>query len=134
MDEAEAARTRLGRAGLLALATAIWAAVLALASFGPGRLWNDQMASWIAVGATVVAGVAWIIVHARFLAGGDELERKIMLEAIAVAVGAGLVGGFSLGAAQNARLVEIEADLGVMSILIAVVYMIGIVVGRVRYR
>jgi hypothetical protein len=135
MDAEAAARREVRNLGLLAAWTAAWVGSLALASFGPRFLWNqDPVLGWAAIAANLVVGVTWIVVHARFLRGGGELERKIMMDAIAVALGVGLVGGFAIGAAENAQLVSIEGDIAVLSVLISVAYIIAVGVGRLRYR
>lgn len=134
MDRTESVARELRETVLLAVATFVWVGTLALASFGP-QLWGSATAlGWAAIGVNLVAGVAWIVVHGRFLRAGGELERKIMLDAIAIALGVGLVGGFAMAAAENAGLLEVEGDLSIVSVLIALTYIVAIAVGRVRYR
>lgn len=114
--------------------TLAWVGTLALAQFGPA-LWGDQPAiSWVAIIVNLAAGLGWIIAHARFLRESDDLQRKIMLDAIAAALGAGLVGGFAYTAATNAKIVPDLTDIALMSVVMAVVYVVGIIVGRLRYR
>lgn len=115
--------------------TLAWTATLALARFGPSLLWDSQpVASWIAIAANLVVGVGWIVAHARYLRGVDDLQRKIMLDAIAVAVGVGLVGGFAAVAANSVDLIAFDANIAFFSALMGVVYSVAIVVGTLRYR
>ncbi len=119
----------------LALWTLAWVATLALAQFGPSYLWDSQpMASWTAVALNLAVGIGWIVAHARYLRGIDELQRKIMLDALAVTLGVGWVGGFAYVVADAADLIARDPDIGVFPALMAVVYIIAIVVGNVRYR
>jgi hypothetical protein len=118
----------------LALWTLAWVATFALASFGPEHLWDSDVASWAAVAANLAVGIGWIVAHARYLRGIDELQRKIMQDAMAVTLGVGWVGGFAYVAADAADLLSDFADIGVLSALLAVVYVIAIVVGNQRYR
>ena len=118
----------------LALWTLAWVATFALASFGPEHLWDSDVASWAAVAANLAVGIGWIVAHARYLRGIDELQRKIMQDALAVTLGVGWVGGFAYVVADAADLVAHDADIGVLTALLAVVYMIAIVVGNIRYR
>jgi hypothetical protein len=121
--------------GQLALWTLAWVATLALASFGPSHLWDSQpVASWAAVATNLAVGIGWIVAHARFLRGIDELQRKIMQDALAVTLGVGWVGGFAYVVADAADLIADDADIGAFSALLAVVYMITFVVGQLRYR
>ncbi|MEX2553374.1 MAG: hypothetical protein WD627_10305 [Actinomycetota bacterium] len=123
------------RLARLALWTLTWAATLALARFGPSSLWDSQpVASWAAVAANLAAGIGWIVAHARYLRGIDELQRKIMQDALAVTLGVGWVGGFAYVVADAADLIAHDANFGIFPALLAVVYMIAIVVGNLRNR
>ncbi len=119
------------RVALWALA---WVATFALASFGPEHLWDSDVASWAAVAANLAVGIGWIVAHARYLRGIDELQRKIMQDALAVTLGAGWVAGFAYVVADAADLIAHDANLGVFPALLSVVYMIAIAVGHLRYR
>lgn len=119
----------------LAIWTIAWIATLALASFGPKFIWDHQpVVGWIAIGVNVAVGIGWIVAHARFLRRSEELQRKIQLEAIAVALGVGLVGGFAYAAAENIKLIAFESDIAVLTVAMAVVYIVATVVGNLRYR
>jgi hypothetical protein len=121
--------------GRLALWTLAWIATLALARFGPALLWDSApLLSWIAVATNFAVGVGWIVSHARFLRGVDDLQRKIMLDAIAAALGVGLVGGFAYSAASSAGLMSFDSDIAFLSVLMAVVYIVAIAAGNLRYR
>jgi hypothetical protein len=119
----------------LALWTLAWAATLALASFGPRLLWDSQpVASWAAVATNLAVGIGWIVAHARYLRGIDELQRKIMQDALAVTLGVGWVGGFAYVVADAAGLVAYDVDIAVFPALLGVVYLIAFIVGKIRYR
>lgn len=119
----------------LALWTVAWVATLALASFGPRHLWDAQkVVSWAAVAANLAVGFGWIVAHARLLRGIDELQRKIMQDALVVTLGVGWVAGLAYVVADGADLITRDADLGVFAALLGVVYMSAIVVGHIRYR
>ena len=57
-----------------------------------------------------------------------------MQDALAVTLGVGWVGGFAYVVADAADLIAHDANIGVFPALLAVVYMIAIVVGTIRYR
>ena len=78
--------------------------------------------------------MGWVVAHARYLRGLDELQRKIQVDALAVALGAGLVAGFAYAAASIAGLIADDANIALFSVLVAVVYVIAIAVGNLRYR
>lgn len=115
--------------------TVAWVASVALARFGPGHLWDGREAlSWIAVFVNVTVGILWIGAHARYLRRIDELQRKIMQDALAVTLGVGWVGGFAYVVADAANLISYDADIGLFSVLLAVVYMLAVAFGHMRYR
>ncbi|MGV8911977.1 MAG: hypothetical protein ACOH14_05105 [Rhodoglobus sp.] len=119
----------------LAIWTFAWIATLALAKFGPAYLWDSlPVAGWILITANLVVGIGWIVAHARYLRGVDDLQRKIMLDAIAVALGAGLVGGFAYAAANSIDLIAFDANVALLSALMTVVYIVAMVVGSLRFR
>ena len=121
--------------GQLMLWTLAWVATLALAKFGPIYLWDSQpAASWAAVALNLVVGVGWIVSHARYLRGIDELQRKINQDALAVTLGVGWVSAFAYVVADAADLISYDAGIGGFATLLAVVYMIATVVGHLRYR
>jgi hypothetical protein len=78
--------------------------------------------------------VGWIIIHARYLGGVDELQRKIMLDAVAIALGVGLVAGFAYASASTAGLISFDSDIAFITVLMAIVYIVAVGVGQVRYR
>lgn len=121
----------------LVLWTLAWSATLAVARFGPDLVWDSKqqsVASWGAVAVNALAGIAWIVVFARFLRALDDLWRKIMQDALAVTLGAGWVVGFTYFVADAAGLVTSDLDIALFPALLAVVYSIALVVGRIRYR
>lgn len=115
--------------------TVAWVGTLALASFGPRVLWDHQpVVSWIALGVNIAVGIGWIVAHARFLRRSEELQRKIQLDAIAIALGVGLVGGFAYAAAENIKLIAFDSDIAFLSVLMAAVYIVATIAGNLRYR
>lgn len=118
----------------LAIWTLAWLATLALATFGPNSWWHEPVASWAAVALNLAVGIGWIVAHARYLRGIDELQRKIMQDALTVTLGFGWVGGFAYVVADGAELIAGDVDLAVFPALLGVVYMITIAVGHLRYR
>ena len=122
-------------AGLVAW-TIAWAGTLAVARFGPVSLWGSeqQVMSWLAVGANIVVGIGWIVAFTRFLQAVDELQRKIVQDALAVTLGVGVVGGFAYVVADAAGLMAADISIGVFPVALGIVYMVAIAVGHVRYR
>ena len=128
-------RAEIRTTGGLVAWTLAWAASLALARVGPG-LWGGSQpaATWAAVVANLVIGVGWIVAFTRFLRALDELQRKILQDALAVALGAGWVAGFGYVVADGAGLIPVEVEIAVLPAFMGVVFLIAFVIGNIRYR
>lgn len=92
------------------------------------------MASWAAVAVNLVVGTGWIVAFTRFLREVDELQRKIVQDALAAALGVGWIGGFAYVVADAAGLVDRDLNIAALPVLLGVVYMIAVLVGTIRYR
>ena len=119
-----------------ALWTLAWLVSLAVAKVGPELLWDPQQqaASWAAVAVNLVVGIAWIVAFARFLQAQDELQRKILQDALTITLGVGWVGGFAYVVADAAGLIANGGNIAVFPALLGVVYLIAVAVGMFRYR
>jgi hypothetical protein len=122
--------------GWLALWTLAWTATVALAMFGPVSLWDrsQEVLSWAAVGLNLAGGVGWIVAFTGYLRAIDELQRKIMQDALAITLGVGWIVAFAYVVADSAGLVSQDFGVAALSVLMAVVFMAAIFVGRIRYR
>jgi signal transduction histidine kinase len=120
----------------LVLWTLAWTATLALAKFGPELLWDPQqpVASWAAVAVNLAVGIGWIVTFTRFLQRIDELQRKVIQEALAISLGAGWVGGFAYVVADAAGLITYDVNTAVLPALLGVVFVIAFAAGMIRYR
>jgi hypothetical protein len=119
----------------LAAWTVAWVASLALASFGPTALWNDQVAvTLLAIALNVAIGIGMLFAHKRFLQSQDELQRATQLQVMAWTLGAGLVGGLAWTLFDRHDLVAFEAEIAHLVVFMAVVYAAGSVIGVLRYR
>ena len=124
-------RTTLG----LATWTIAWVASLALAAFGPGAIWNNQVGpTLLAIGLNVAVGIGMLYANKRQLDGLDELQRTTQLQAMALALGVGLVGGLAWTLFDRHGLVAFDVEIAHLVILMAVVYMAASIGGTLRYR
>lgn len=133
--ETDAYRAEMRASAAFVAAGLLWAGILALARFGP-ELWGDtrQVATWAAVVANLVAGVVWIVAFTRFLRAVDELQRKIMLDALAITLGAGWVAGFGYVVAERAGLVGDVDATTLLPVFMGVVFVVAFAAGKIRYR
>ena len=88
--------------------------------------------SWMVALLPTVVAIPVLIVYARYLREADELQRKIELEALALGFGGTF---FALGGYRILERVGAPAvDLGDFGLVMAVLYTIGVLLGRRRYR
>ena len=119
----------------LAYWTGAWLVSMALAAFGPKLLWDqDTVFTVLAIGVNLVVGIGMILANKRHLQGLDELQKKVTLEAMALALGVGLVGGLSYSLLDTSNIISSHAQISHLVILISLTYLAGIIVGNRRYR
>ena len=117
----------------LLLALAAWAVCFAGGSQLIKRgLLPDGPISWGVAALPTIAGVAVILAYIGFLRETDELQRIVQLRALALGFG----GTFSAiaGYRDFMRLGAPAADLGDFTLVMAVLYTVGVLVGWSRYR
>jgi len=115
--------------------TAAWVITMAVAVFGPQFVWKSS--PWLTLAAIVVnlgVGVGMIIANRRHLKGLDEMQQKIQLEAMALSLGVGLIGGLAYSNLDVTNLIAFDAEISHLVILMALTYMVGIASGVRRYR
>jgi len=110
-----------------------WALSWAGASRGIKHEWMPAGGpTYLAILISTGIGVGLILAYRRFLRDGDELQRKIQLDALAISLGVGLVGTGAYRLTERAGMVA-ETDVSNIILLIAVAYSIAVVVGNWRY-
>ena len=118
----------------LALWTLLWLVSLALATFGPKFIWNENTTwSIIAIAINTGFGVGLIRAHIKHLTALDELQKKVQLDAMGIALGVGIVGGLSYSVMDIANVISSDAEIAFLVMLISISYMIALVVGKKRY-
>jgi hypothetical protein len=87
----------------------------------------------VALGAVTAAmGLGTLVAYRGYLRDADELQRKIELDALAIAVGAALVGGTAIHVLdQGALLGEFALTAVLMSMIVG--YIAAVIAGHRRY-
>jgi hypothetical protein len=114
--------------------TAAWVATMALATFGPIFLWTDKLFSLVAVLVNLSTGFGMILAHKRHLKGLDEMQQKIQLEALGLALGIGVVVGLAWSNLEVANIVESDAEIGLLVLVMGFTYIAAVCAGLRRYR
>lgn len=118
----------------LGLWTLGWVLSLALATFGPMFLWESGTAlSVVAIAINLGIGVGMIVANKHHLQGLDELQRQVQLEAMALSLGVGLITGLAFSTMDVVNLINFDAEISHMVILMSITYAIGLAIGRRKY-
>lgn len=121
--------------GQLAIWTAVWLFTFALAAFGPVLLWEENKhISAAMVLFNSLMGIGMIYSNRNFINKLDELQRKINMDAMAIALGAGVVGGLSYSMLDTIDLIAADAEISHLVIFISITYLLALVAGKMRYR
>lgn len=118
----------------LALWTILWIVSLAFATFGSKFIWNENILwSIIAIVINTSFGAGMIWANIKHLSAQDELQKKIQLEAMGIALGTGIVGGLSYSLMDISNVISSDAEISFVVMLISFSYIIALLVGRKRY-
>ena len=115
--------------------TLAWVLTMAVVAFGPKFLWDSNpVISVLAIIVNTVVGIGMILANKRHLNGLDEMQRKLNLEAMAIALGVAVVGGLSYSTLDATNVISYDAEISHLVILIGLTYIVGVVVGNIRYK
>jgi len=75
-----------------------------------------------------------IMANKRHLNGLDEMHQKIQLEAMALSLGVGLVLGLAYSNLDVTNIIESDAEISHLVIVMGLTYLGGVIAGLKRYR
>lgn len=119
----------------LAVWTWSWVAASALATFGPKFIWEDNNAlNVVSMGFYFIMGFGMIIANRRQLMGLDELQRKIQLEGMALALGVAVVVGLGYSILDIENYIHFDAEISHLVVLIGLTYFSAVLINTKRYK
>lgn len=119
----------------LAYWTGAWTFSMLLPAFGPKFLWDyNPSISILAIVINTIIGAGMILMNRKYANGLDEMHRKIFMEAMALALGVGVVGGLSYAMLDAANVISGDAEIGHLVGLMGLTYLIAYIVGSIRYK
>ena len=119
----------------LAFWTLAWLLTMALASFGPKFIWEgSRIISFLAILLCTMVGAGMILANRTYIKSLDEMQRKITLDAMGLALGVGVVGGLSYSMLDVTNVIPYDAEISVLVVLVSITYLIAIVLGNLRYQ
>ena len=111
-----------------------WVGTMVVADKAELYEWHSSaLISVLAIVIHTGIGFGMIVTFMRFLKQLDDLQRKIQLDALALSMGVGLVGSFSYSLLVTAKFIS-DTEISDIILLMIVTYMVGLIVGQVRYR
>lgn len=127
--------TRTARSNIkLFIWTLAWVGSMVLVDKAILYQWHSSPSLTIAgIVLNAAIGLGLIIVFMKYLKGLDELQRKIQMDALAVSMGVGLVGGFTYSLLVTAGII-VDEEVSDIILLMTITYMLTITFGQVKYR
>ncbi len=111
-----------------------WSVTMVLADKAELYEWHSSaLISILAIIINAGIGIGMIVTYMRFLTELDELQRKIQLDSLALSLGVALVGSYSYILLVTAQFIS-DAEISHIVLLMAFTYVVGLIVGQVRYR
>ncbi|WP_231731482.1 hypothetical protein [Colwellia sp. TT2012] len=108
---------------------------MAIASFAPKFIWEfNTVLTIIAVLINLGVGLHMLIANRAYFRGLDEMQQKILFEAMALALGVGLVVGLSYESLEDIKLITYQAEISHVIILMGITYLIAVVSGHRKYQ
>jgi hypothetical protein len=112
-----------------------WLGTCALMALGPRFLWNKALVFTLAaVGLNFCVGVGLILVHKKYLASLDELQRKVYLDALGITVGVVLIVAIPYAVLDRYDIVHLKNEVSGLMILMSVTFLASFFYGTWRYR
>ena len=119
----------------LAFWTGSWVLTMALAAFGPKFIWDFSATfSVLAILLNTLMGIGMILMNRKHINELDELHKKVTMDAMAISLGVGVVGGLSYSMLDVVKVVSFDAEIAHVVMLMGITYIIAIVVGNLRYK
>ncbi len=94
---------------------------------------SSDLISAIAIVLNAGIGIGMILSYLRHLKYMDELQRKIQLDALAIAMGVALVGSVSYLLMVTAKFIT-DAEVSDIILLMTFTFVVSVIVGHIRYR
>jgi hypothetical protein len=119
----------------MAIWTWAWVASMALATFGRVFLWDKSNTTLtaISIALNVALGIGMLIGNRNHFNNFDELEKKIYLEALALAMGLNVVFGLAFNLCEQAGLLPFKADIGVLVLFTSLSFSVILILNKRRY-
>ena len=115
--------------------TLAWTLSMAIATFGPQFLWNEEsIGTLLAIIVNLILGVRMILANRKFINSGDELQKKIQLESLGLTLGLAVIVGLSYSLLDQMNLISGNAEISVLFLFIGITYLVTMTVNNRKYK
>jgi len=115
--------------------TAAWVFTMAIAAFAPRFIWDfNTSITMIALLINLAVGFRMLVANREYLRGLDEMQQKILFDAMAFTLGVGLVIGLSYELLEDIKLIGFEPQISHLIIVMCLTYLIAMIAGHRKYR
>jgi hypothetical protein len=116
-----------------------WAAATMLMALGPKFLWHKVLAFTLpAIGLDLALdlalGVGVILATKRYVMELDELQQRVLLNALGITVGVAMIAVPPLSVMDVAHMLPFHVNISHLIMLMAVTFVVSLVYGSVRYQ
>ena len=115
--------------------TLAWTLSMAIATFGPQFLWNEEsIGTLLAIIVNLILGVRMILANRKFINSGDELQKKIQLESLGLTLGLAVIVGLSYSLIDQMNLISGNAEISVLVLFIGITYFVTMTINNRKYK
>lgn len=119
----------------LRLWTLAWTLSMAIATFGPQFLWNEEsVGTLLAIIVNLILGIRMILANRKFINSGDELQKKIHLESLGLTLGLTVIVGLSYSLLDQKNLISGDAEISVLVLFIGITYLVTMTINNRKYK
>ncbi len=119
----------------LRLWTFVWVLSMAIATFGPQFLWNEEsIGTLLAIIANLIIGVRMILANRKFINSGDELQKKIHLESMSLTLGLAVIVGLCYSLLDQKNLISGDAEISILVLFIGITYLVATIINNRKYK
>lgn len=118
----------------LAYWTVAWTVSQAVVTFGSLLIWpNSSVVILITILLNIALGIGLILANRKYFIEGDELEKKIAIESMSLALGLSIVLGLAYSSADQANLIPFDAEISHIVIFNGVCILLSMAITRKKY-
>jgi len=115
--------------------TIVWVITMAIAAFAPRFIWDfNTSLTIITLLINLAVGFRMLVANREYLRGLDEMQQKILFDAMAFTLGVGLVIGLSYELLEDIKLIGFEPEISHLIIVMCLTYLTAIIAGHRKYR